>query len=589
MSSTTSMAHLTPLALQLTNPSPSNIDDITTGCSKFFKTNCPSKWLAEEYIKIDSTFDTYLDTLKHIGKKKTSISALCTNLYQYYQSSDGQKQLKLLKQQRSTLLSKEIAKSSTHGGVYDDIDYDNNRGRNAPWSDNQTSAELNEEAIPNSSSSSEHYTMKEVQQIDDDKATTTSTAAPIIKGVRNRLEETEAEQSKRRRVSFGSTVSTTTTKSTSTSGSLYSYKGSETPSESNMYVYNFLVGGGRKDSRLKTLWTHNGINISEDLMTFRDRVVQDNFGISEPHEMLVVNFIFLLESENQAWGLQGEVQDHIWESMWDCVGKIEINNLESNMIVECYKWAGLAAINNFDEFSNLLKNQPPSSPLLHQVLLQLTSSQQLWSLSGLENEATFIRYLIDPCLNATFGSIKNTSSNWTTLLNETRGQDSRLLFPDFSVVTQLRSNTCSLLHMEGKTTVNKGRSQMWDDLTKLGQELKQSLDTMIMQEPSGSVSVIGILLTAIPFVGFNLKFFEMKIQSEGVYILKKYAECYLFNKAENMFSLCRLLDILETTKVHERTLLNLRAVKIKPSDTPLVPISWLRPSYVKPRKMLLPD
>ncbi|KAG0008053.1 hypothetical protein BGZ80_003912 [Entomortierella chlamydospora] len=162
---TSSMAHLTPLALQLTKPSPSNIDDITFGCSNFFKINCPSKWLAEEYIKIDSTFGTYLDTLKLIGKKKSSISAFCTNLYRYYESSDGQKQLKLLKRQRSTLLSKEIAKSSTHGGVYDDIDYDNDGGRNAPWSDNQTSAELNEEAVTNSSSSSKHYTMKETAQV----------------------------------------------------------------------------------------------------------------------------------------------------------------------------------------------------------------------------------------------------------------------------------------------------------------------------------------------------------------------------------------------------------------------------------------
>ncbi|KAF9990839.1 hypothetical protein BGZ79_004756, partial [Entomortierella chlamydospora] len=119
--------------------------------------------------------------------------------------------------------------------------------------------------------------------------------------------------------------------------------------------------------------------------------------------------------------------------------------------------------------------------------------------------------------------------------------------------------------MEGKTAINKGSSQIWDDLTKLGQELKHSLDTMIVLEPSGPVSVIGILLR-----GYNLKFFEMTIQSEGVYIFKKYADCYLFNKAENMFPLCRLLEILESTKIMvERNLVNLRAVKIAPSDSPL--------------------
>ncbi|KAF9198502.1 hypothetical protein BGZ49_000663, partial [Haplosporangium sp. Z 27] len=416
-------------------------------------------------------------------------------------------------------------------------------------------------------------------QFDDDvKATTTSTTAPIIKAIDQRLhrleEETKAGQGKRRRVSFGSTVSTTTTTSTLTSGSLYSDHGSETSSESNMYVNNFLVGGGREDSGLETPWTHNGIDISKDLMTFRNRVVQENYGISQPYKMLIVNFIFILKSENQTWGMQGEVQDHIWGSMWDCVGKIKINNFESTMIVECHKWAGVATSNSFDEFSKLLRNEPPSFPLLHQVLLQLTSSQQLWTFSDLENEATFIRYLIDPCLNATFGSIKHTSSKWMTVLDETRGQDSRLLFPDLSFVTQLRGHSCSLVHMEGKTATNKGQSQIWDDLTKLGQELKHSLDTIIVQEPSGPVSVIGILLT-----GYNLESFEMAIQSEGVYIFKKYADCYLFNKAENMFPLCRLLEILETTKIMvERTLVNLRAVKIAPSDTPH--LDPLRDSYL---------
>ncbi|KAF9174078.1 hypothetical protein BGX21_002008 [Mortierella sp. AD011] len=101
--------------------------------------------------------------------------------------------------------------------------------------------------------------------------------------------------------------------------------------------------------------------------------------------------------------------------------------------------------------------------------------------------------------------------------------------------------------MEGKTAVNKGLSQIWDDPTKLEQELKHPLDTMIVLEPSRPVSVIGILLT-----GYNLEFFEMTIQSEWVYILKKYADCYLFNKAENIFPFCRFLEILETTKIMVR-------------------------------------
>ncbi|KAF9426711.1 hypothetical protein BGZ76_002643 [Entomortierella beljakovae] len=119
------MAHLTPLALHFTRPTPTNIDGFTSGCSDFFKINPPSKWLAEEYIKVDSTFDTYLATLERLGRKKTNTAVFCYKLHQHYLSSNGQEQLKLLKQQASTFLSKEIAKSSTHQAVYNEIHSDN--------------------------------------------------------------------------------------------------------------------------------------------------------------------------------------------------------------------------------------------------------------------------------------------------------------------------------------------------------------------------------------------------------------------------------------------------------------------------------
>ncbi|KAF9920696.1 hypothetical protein FBU30_009382 [Linnemannia zychae] len=215
--------------------------------------------------------------------------------------------------------------------------------------------------------------------------------------------------------------------------------------------------------------------------------------------------LHLLESENQTWDVQGEAQDHVWESMWDCVGKIKINSFEPTTIVECHKWAGLAASYCFDEYSKLLRNSPPSFPLLHQVLPQLTSSQQLWTFSGLKNEATFIRYC----------DIRTDQAHKQQAVCKTVDP---VLY--FFLLTHLRDRTCSLVHMEGKTAANKSLSQIWDDLTKLGQELKHSLDTMIILEPSGPVSVIGIHLT-----GYNVEFFEMTIQSEGVYIFKKYAGC----------------------------------------------------------------
>ncbi|KAK3842386.1 MAG: hypothetical protein J3R72DRAFT_508785 [Linnemannia gamsii] len=45
---TLTMAHLTPLALHFSGPTPININEITLDCGDFFKTKSPSKWLAEK-------------------------------------------------------------------------------------------------------------------------------------------------------------------------------------------------------------------------------------------------------------------------------------------------------------------------------------------------------------------------------------------------------------------------------------------------------------------------------------------------------------------------------------------------------------
>lgn len=48
--------------------------------------------------------------------------------------------------------------------------------------------------------------------------------------------------------------------------------------------------------------------------------------------------------------------------------------------------------------------------------------------------------------------------------------------------------------LEGKTSKNKGTCQVWDDLTKIGQELKVALDSILRLEPEDDVCVIGILV-----------------------------------------------------------------------------------------------
>ncbi|KAG0214571.1 hypothetical protein BGX31_001080 [Mortierella sp. GBA43] len=119
------MAHLTPHAFHFTSTIPGNLEHLTRGCSDFFTSRPPPQWLAEEYMAVDTTFDTFLDTLEHLGKAKTCIATFCYKLHQYYRSTHGQSQLRLLKENGLKKLSKEMAKSSTHRTVYDEIHNDN--------------------------------------------------------------------------------------------------------------------------------------------------------------------------------------------------------------------------------------------------------------------------------------------------------------------------------------------------------------------------------------------------------------------------------------------------------------------------------
>ncbi|KAF9415351.1 hypothetical protein BGZ76_004806, partial [Entomortierella beljakovae] len=59
-------------------------------------------------------------------------------------------------------------------------------------------------------------------------------------------------------------------------------------STSKLYTWNYLDGSGQLDSDVDTVWSYNGVNISHDLMEFRRRVIENNGGLSSPHQKLLV-------------------------------------------------------------------------------------------------------------------------------------------------------------------------------------------------------------------------------------------------------------------------------------------------------------
>jgi hypothetical protein len=65
--------------------------------------------------------------------------------------------------------------------------------------------------------------------------------------------------------------------------------------------------------------------------------------------------------------------------------------------------------------------------------------------------------------------------------------------PDFASTTKARHRDLTIVLLEGKVASNK-TIQMWDDKTKLGQEMRLALDSILLLEPQTDVEVVGILV-----------------------------------------------------------------------------------------------
>ena len=57
-------------------------------------------------------------------------------------------------------------------------------------------------------------------------------------------------------------------------------------STSRLYALNYLEGPGRLDSNVDSYWIYNEIEIGSDLMEYRNQIVENNGGLTEPHQML---------------------------------------------------------------------------------------------------------------------------------------------------------------------------------------------------------------------------------------------------------------------------------------------------------------
>ncbi|KAF9115598.1 hypothetical protein BGX30_006222, partial [Mortierella sp. GBA39] len=340
-------------------------------------------------------------------------------------------------------------------------------------------------------------------------------------------------------------------------------------STSRLYTWDFLDGPGRVDSDVDDFWVCNGIEVGGDLMACRNRIVENNGGLTEPYEKLVVNFAFLVEAEYQTGGLQGEVEDETWDAI-----------CETRRISGHIDWRK----NKSEAFAQSLDDSPPQNRTLKSILTKMADTAQLWSTRS-RNENTYLKCQLGPFLDTYFGKLKHTKSDWTPVQDETRGAESNLLIPDYAITTQVGKQQVSILLLEGKITRNTGQGQIWDDLTKLGQEMKAALDSIVKLQPEGEVAVIGVLVRE-PLV----EFYTMRIHAEATYIMHRFATTYIAPEAMSVFPLVHLMEIFEHIQGKvQQTVTQIRQVKVHSSPSPKVPLSWLRPSFKKPRRCQVVD
>ncbi|KAF9975241.1 hypothetical protein BGZ73_001177 [Actinomortierella ambigua] len=280
----------------------------------------------------------------------------------------------------------------------------------------------------------------------------------------------------------------------------------ETSSNASFHVEleapDFLSGSGRRDSNVDDEWIHDGFPLSKPLFTFRDWCIANQHELRRPHEMLAVNFIFLLESEDQIGGLKDEMSDRAWQALWAALQPVPIKPLDDSLVLSCYQWAGQASALSFTKFVEALDDSPPKSALLNRILVSYTASKELWTSTD-SNEATHVKNSLAPCLDALFPRVDNAEASWEQALGESKDSGQRLLVPDYTVATTVREKTFTVLLLEAKVARNNVNGQIWDDLTKLGHEMKLALDSILLTLPEEEIIVQGIILK-----GYCLQYYQ---------------------------------------------------------------------------------
>ncbi|ORZ19064.1 hypothetical protein BCR41DRAFT_37476 [Lobosporangium transversale] len=188
----------------------------------------------------------------------------------------------------------------------------------------------------------------------------------------------------------------------------FSENGESVVSTSVLYSWDFLDGPGRLESNVSELWMCDGVDVGGELMACRDRIVENNGGLTGSYEKLAINFIFLIEAEYQVGGLQGEVEDQTWDIICKAL-KDPIQSLSGEALFEAHQWTHRLANSTYEELEQLLADSAPQNSVLKTILMKMVDGRQLWTTKG-RNEDTYLKCQLGPFLDIYLGNLKHTMS-----------------------------------------------------------------------------------------------------------------------------------------------------------------------------------
>ncbi|KAF9896018.1 hypothetical protein BX616_008309, partial [Lobosporangium transversale] len=102
-----------------------------------------------------------------------------------------------------------------------------------------------------------------------------------VPGVLSKISKNLDGSEEDRRSSFGSSLL-----STDLDDARYVSSQDQQEPKAKLYIWDYLVGSGRADSRVDNLWVIGEEEVGRDLMEFRDRVLLENGRLTDPHEKL---------------------------------------------------------------------------------------------------------------------------------------------------------------------------------------------------------------------------------------------------------------------------------------------------------------